>query len=123
MNTYNKTTLKPILITCILMLVLSFDLSCAPIITPITMPIFGGCGSITYKKIIAMFVSLNAISVFICIIRSLYWVIKKPNFTYKEYVWYSDMELIIPDVNTYWILAVSGLSIILTLNIWIKGLI
>lgn len=109
-------------------LIIAFLLMCVfPInATYIPMPIVFGNGNsgeinLTTDKLVALGITFNIPSLLIIIIRSLIWVIKRPDYTYMEYVWYSRMELITPSFNTYWLFISNGLVILIALFFWIES--
>ena len=80
-----------------------------------------GGGSMSIKEGIGLLIALNIPSILIVIIRSIFWVIKRPDWTYVEYVWYSDMELMIPDINTCWLVVLNGIAGVIALGMWIAS--
>ena len=102
MRTKLSNLLKPALLICAVMCCFSVDAAYIPM--PIPIYHSGGGGSMTIKEGIGLLIALNIPSVLIVLIRSLIWVLKRPDWTYTEYVWYSDAQLTTPDINTFGLL-------------------
>lgn len=80
-------------------------------------------GTISYKYLIAIWIALNIPSILIVIIRSLIWLIKRPDWAYIDYVWLSDKKFLSPLANSMWLAIVNGLGIIVTLVFWVETII
>lgn len=83
--------------------------------------ISSGGRSMTFKEAIGLLIALNTLSFLIVLIRSFVWFIKKPDWTYIEYVWYSNTKLMIPDMNTLWLVATNVILGVATLAMWIPS--
>ena len=120
MRTKFANLLKPALLIGAVMCCFSADAA----YIPIPMPIYygHGGGSMSIKEGIGLLIALNIPSILIVIIRSIFWLIKRPDWTYTEYVWYSDMELMTPDINTYWLVALNGVVGVIALGMWIASI-
>ena len=107
MRTKFANLLKPALLIGAVMCCFSVDAA----YIPMPMPIYhsDGGGSMTIKEGIGLLIALNIPSVLIVLIRSLIWVLKRPDWTYTEFVWYSDGELFTPDLNTCWLVGLNGI--------------
>lgn len=92
-----------------------------PVVIPISKSLSGGVDK--SKQLIGILIALNIIGILIILIRSLIWVIKKPDYTYIEYVWYSDYRLMIPTVNLIVLLLLDGIAFSIALGIWISNFI
>jgi hypothetical protein len=89
-------------------------------VIPIIIPSYhGDYGNMSTKEAIALLIAMNIPSVLIVVIRSLLWLIKRPAWTYKEYVWYSDMALMTPDCNTFFLVVLNGIAGITALAFFI----
>ena len=121
MRTKFANLLKPALIIAAVMCCFSVDAAFIPMPMPIPIYYGDGGGSISIKEGIGLLIALNIPSILIVLIRSIFWVIKRPDWTYTEYVWYSDMELMTPDINTYWLVLLNGIVGIIALGIWIAS--
>lgn len=117
MRTKFANLLKPALLIGAVMC--CFSVNAAYI--PMPIPIYGCRGCISTKEGIGLLIALNIPSVLIVLIRSFIWILKRPNWTYTEYVWYSDMDLITPDFNTMWLVILNGMAGIVTLGSWIAS--
>lgn len=115
MKTNFSNLLKPALLIGAVMCCFSVDAAYIP------MPIYyrHGGGGMSIKEAIGLLIALNIPSILIVIIRSIFWLIKRPDWTYTEYVWYSDMELMTPDINTYWLVVLNGIAGVVALGVWI----
>ena len=119
MRTKFANLLKPALLIGAVMCCFSVNAAYIPMPIPIY---HGGSGdSMSIKEVIGLLIALNIPSVLIVLIRSFIWILKRPDWTYTEYVWYSDMELITPDMNTYWLIGLNGTVGIIVLGIWIAS--
>jgi len=118
MRTKFANLLKPALLIGAVMCCFSVNAAYIPMAIPIS---YGGCGSISTKEGIGILIALNIPSVLIVLIRSFIWILKRPNWTYTEYVWYSDMDLMTPDANTMWLVILNGMAGVATLGSWIAS--
>jgi hypothetical protein len=119
MRTKLSNLLKPALLIGAVMCCFSVDAAYIPMPIPVYYGHSGG--SMSIKEGISLLIALNIPSILIVIIRSIFWVIKRPDWTYVEYVWYSDMELITPDINTYWLVLLNGIVGVIALGMWIAS--
>ena len=119
MRTKLSKLLKPALLIGAVMCCFSVEAAYIPM--PIPIYNSGGCGSMSNKEGIGIFIALNIPSVLIVLIRSFIWLIKRPDWTYGEYVWYSDMKLMTPDLNTYWLVGLNGIAGVVALAMWIAS--
>ncbi len=117
MRTKFANLLKPALLIGAVMCCFSVDAAYIPM--PIPIYHGGGGGHLTNSQGIGLLIALNIPSILIVIIRSLIWLIKRPDWTYVEYVWYSDLELMTPYLNTIWLVALNGIFGIIALGMWI----
>ena len=121
MRTKFENLLKPALLIGAVMCCFSVNAAYIPMPMPIPIYHSGGGGSMTIKEGIGLLIALNIPSILIVIIRSFIWLIKRPDWTYVEYVWYSDLELMTPDFNTYWLVGLNGIAGVVALAIWIAS--
>ena len=119
MRTKFANLLKPALLIGAVMCCFSVDAAYIPM--PIPIYNSGGGGSMTIKDGIGLLIALNIPSVLIVLIRSLIWVLKRPNWTYTEFVWYSDDELFTPTINTFWLVGLNGIAGVIALGMWIAS--
>lgn len=117
MRTKFVNLLKPALLIGAIMC--CFSVNAAYI--PMPIPIYHGGGSMLIKEGIGLLIASNIPSILIVIIRSIFWLIKRPDWTYTKYVWYSDMELMIPDINTLWLVLINGIAGVIALAVWIAS--
>ena len=118
MRTKFANLLKPALLIGAVMCCFSVNAAYIPMPIPIY---HGGCGGISIKEGIGILIALNIPSVLIVLIRSFIWILKRPNWTYTEYVWYSDMDLMTPDANTMWLVVLNGMAGVIALGFWITS--
>ena len=116
MRTKFANLLKPALLIGAVMC--CFSVNAAYIPMPIPIYYCGGC-SMSIKEGIGLLIALNIPSVLIVLIRSFIWILKRPNWTYTEYVWYSDMDLTTPDLNTMCLVILNGMAGVIALGFWI----
>ena len=119
MRTKFANLLKPALLIGAVMCCFSVDAAYIPM--PIPIYNSGGGGSMTIKEGIGLLIALNIPSVLIVLIRSLIWVLKRPNWTYTEFVWYSGAELFTPNINTFWLVGLNGIAGVVALGMWIAS--
>lgn len=119
MRTKFSNLLKPALLIGAVMCCFSVDAAYIPMPIPIYHSGGGGGGSMSIKEGIGLLIALNIPSALIVLIRSFIWVLTRPDWTYTEYVWYSDMQLMTPDINTYWLVVVNGIAGVIALGLWI----
>jgi hypothetical protein len=119
MRTKLSSLLKPALLIGAVMCCFSVDAAYIPM--PIPIYYSGGGSSLPIKEAIGLLIALNIPSILIVIVRSLIWLIKKPDWSYFEYVWYSDLYLMTPDVNTIWLVILNGIVGVIALGMWIAS--
>ena len=118
MRTKLANLLKPALLIGSVMCCLSVNAA----YIPMPIPIYNcGGGSMSIKEGIGLLIALNIPSVLIVLIRSLIWVLKRPNWTYTEFVWYSDDELFTPTINTFQLVGLNGIAGVIALGMWIAS--
>ncbi len=89
---------------------------------PMPMPIYHGHGgSMSNNEGIGLLIAFNIPIILIIIIRSIIWLIKRPDWTYIEYVWYSDTRLMTPDINTICLVGLNGFAGVIALAVWIAN--
>ena len=90
-------------------------------VMPIPIIIPSNTGVIPEKEFLGLLIVINIIGFSIIILRSLIWLLVKPNYSYIEYVWFNPfMELILPNFNLIILLLVNSIAVIIFLSRWVS---
>jgi hypothetical protein len=82
----------------------------------------GEGSDLTDKEALGLLIALNIFGALVIVVRSIIWLIKKPRYTYIDYVLFSDGELITPDLNTLFLAITNGCAILVVLTMWIASI-
>jgi len=121
MKTRFSKLIKPTLLVGAVMSFISVN---AGIVVPSPVVYMGhGHGHISANQAIGLLIVINIVCMLIVIIRSLVWLVKRPRWTYVEYVWFdSNAVLLTPFLTTCTLVVVNGFGGIMFLANWISTL-
>lgn len=93
--------------------------SLAGVVVPI--PIYTGGGGFSDSQALAILIASDILSALIYTVLTIVWLIKKRyEYTFYEYVIYSDTELLFTDLNTLYFLIMNGIGLLGIIAVYVE---